>query len=129
LTRISESTGKNICSVRAGKDLSSLMVRIKTLLMMNKRCHLSLVVIAILLMSLSGVHLSAAVTDKSGLMKLISENEDPLINIDDLAFLLVTHNFDAVPKKDFVEVHLDKIVYKLVPNGAYPGLANVTIES
>jgi hypothetical protein len=62
-------------------------------------------------------------------MKLISENEDPLINVNDLAFLLVTHNFDAIPKKDFVEVHLDKTVYKLVPNGAYPGLANLTTES
>ena len=73
--------------------------------------------------------LSSAVTDKSELMKLITENEDPHINIKDLAFLLVTHNFDAIPKKDFVEVRLDKTVYKLVPNEPYPGLVNVTIES
>jgi len=91
--------------------------------------YLYLVIIFVLLTSLSIAPLSSAVTDKSELMKLINENEDPLINVNDLAFLLVTHNFDAVPKKDFVEVRIDKTVYKLVPNGPHPGLANVTIES
>ncbi|MEI6104489.1 MAG: hypothetical protein WCP70_11140 [Methanothrix sp.] len=47
----------------------------------------------------------------------------------DLAFFLVTHDFDAVPKKDHVEVQIDGTVYKLVPNGQYPGLANVTVAS
>jgi hypothetical protein len=91
--------------------------------------YLYLVIIFVLLTSLSIAPLSSALADKSELMKLITENEDPLLNVNDLAFLLVTHNFDAVPEKDFVEVRLDKTVYKLVPNGPYPGLANVTIES
>jgi hypothetical protein len=73
--------------------------------------------------------LSTGVAEKSELTKLISGIEDPLINVNDLAFLLVTHDFDAVPKGDYVEVRLDKMVYKLVPNGPYPGLANLTIES
>ena len=94
-----------------------------------KEIHLYLVVIFVLLAFLSIAPISTGVADKSELMKLITENEDPLINVNDLAFLLVTHNFDAVPKKDFVEVRLDKTVFKLVPNGPYPGLANVTIES
>ncbi|MGD0952042.1 MAG: hypothetical protein ABR985_06555 [Methanotrichaceae archaeon] len=51
------------------------------------------------------------------------------MNANDLAFLLVTHDFDAIPKKDFVEVRLNKTVYKLVPNGPYPGLANITMGS
>ena len=91
--------------------------------------HLCLAVIIILLVSISSVQLSEAVTDKSELVKLISDNEDPLISMNNLAFLLVTHNFDAIPKKDFVEVRLDRTVYKLMPNGPYPGLANVTIGS
>src|SRR5271157_174524 len=90
---------------------------------------LFLSMILVLLASLLITNESSAMTDKSELMKLITENEDPLINVNDLAFLLVTHNFDAAPKKDFVEVRLDKSVYKLVPNGPSPGLANVTIES
>jgi hypothetical protein len=90
--------------------------------------YIYLVISLVLMTSLYIVPLSSAATDKSELMKLINENEDPLINVNDLAFLLVTHNFDAVPKKGFVEVRLDKTVYKLVPNGPYPGLANVTIE-
>ena len=56
-------------------------------------------------------------------------DEDPLINVNDLAFLLVTHDFDGMPKGDYVEVRLNNTIYKLVPNGPYPGLANVTIES
>ena len=47
----------------------------------------------------------------------------------DLAFFLVTHDFDAVPKKDYVEVHLGNVFYKVVPNSSKPGLANVTIMS
>ena len=94
-----------------------------------KEIHLYLVVIFVFLAFLSIASISTGIADKSELMKLITENEDPLINVNDLAFLLVTHNFDAVPKKDFVEVRLDKTVYKLVPNGPYSGLANVTIES
>ena len=91
--------------------------------------YLYLVIIFLLLTSLSIAPLSSAVADKSELMKLITENEDPFINVNDLAFLLVTHNFDAIPKKDFVEVRLDNSVYKLRPNGPNPGLANVTMGS
>ena len=42
------------------------------------------------------------------------------MGVKDLAFFLVTHDFDAVPKKDHVEVNIDDTVYKLVPNGQYP---------
>jgi hypothetical protein len=93
------------------------------------RRHLCLIVILVLLVPLSVAPLSSAVADKSGLIELITNNEDSSINVNDMAFLLVTHDFDAVPKKDFVEVRLDKTVYKLVPNGPYPGLANMTMES
>jgi hypothetical protein len=96
---------------------------------MGIRCHLYLIAILVLLVPLSVAPLSSAVADKSELIKLITKNEDPIMNANDLAFLLVTHDFDAIPKKDFVEVRLNKTVYKLVPNGPYPGLANITMGS
>jgi hypothetical protein len=88
-----------------------------------------LTVILILLTTLSFTTLSSATADNSVLLKLISQNEDSRMGEKDLAFFLVTHDFDAVPKKDCVEVHIDDTVYKLVPNGQYPGLANETIAS
>jgi len=51
------------------------------------------------------------------------------MGVKDLAFFLVTHDFDAYPKKDHVEVNIDGTVYNLVPNGQSPGLANVTAAS
>jgi len=91
--------------------------------------HLCLIIILVLLVPLSVAPLSSAVADKSELVELITKNEDPSMNVNDLAFLLVTHDFDATPKKYFVEVRLNKNVYKLVPNGQYPGLANITMPS
>lgn len=88
-----------------------------------------LAMILILLSSQYITALSSAAADNSALIKLISQNEDSRMGVKDLAFFLVAHDFDAVPKKDCVEVHIDDIVYKLVPNGQFPGLANKTIES
>jgi hypothetical protein len=99
------------------------------ILSLIKEIHLYLVVIFVLLAFLSIAPISTGVADKSEQMKLILGNEDPLINVNDLAFLLVTHDFDAMPKGDYVEVRLNNTIYKLVPNGRYPGLANVTFES
>jgi len=90
---------------------------------------LYLVVIFVFLISLYFSPLSSAVTDKSGLMTLISETEDSYLSVNDLAFILATHDFDATPKGDYVEVRLNDVVLKLVPNGSHPGLANVTIMS
>ena len=91
--------------------------------------RLILAIILILLTTLSFIALSSAAADHSALMKLISQNEDPRMEVKDLAFFLVTHDFDAVPKKDHVEVRINDTVYRLMPNGQYPGLANETIAS
>jgi hypothetical protein len=90
---------------------------------------LILVVILILLTTQSFTALSSVATDNSTLIKLISQSDDPRMNVRDLAFFLVTHDFDAAPKKDYVEVRINDTVYKLVPNGQYSGLANVTVIS
>jgi hypothetical protein len=95
----------------------------------NNRGLLYLSVILALLASLSIANVSSGMADKSTLMKILTENEDHLITTNDLAFLLVTHDFDAMPKGDHVEVRLNNTIYKLVPNGGYLGLANVTFGS
>jgi hypothetical protein len=45
----------------------------------------------------------------------------------DLAFFLASHDFDATPNVGYVEVKLYRAVYKAVPNGNGPGLADLTI--
>lgn len=47
----------------------------------------------------------------------------------DLAFFLATHNYDATPKDSYVVVKLDGMVYKAVPNGYGPGLADLKVIS
>jgi hypothetical protein len=88
-----------------------------------------MIIIFILLTSQSFIALSSAAADNSALMKLIDQNEDPRMCVKDLAFFLVTHDFDAVPKKDHVEVQIDDTLYVLVPNGQLSGLANITVAS
>jgi hypothetical protein len=58
---------------------------------------------------------ASGTADNTGLLKLISRNEDPHMTLNDLAFFLASHNFDATPKDDYVEVKLDGLVYKAVP--------------
>ena len=65
--------------------------------------------------------------DHTELLKLISQNEDPLMTSNDLAFFLASHDFDATPKDGYVEVKLAGLVCKAVPNGNEPGLADLTI--
>ena len=90
---------------------------------------LILALILVLLTTLSITALSSVAANDSALIKLISDTEDPRMSVKDLAFLLVTHDFDAIPKKDYVEVRINDTVYELLPNGKYSGLANVTVIS
>jgi hypothetical protein len=70
---------------------------------------------------------ASGTVDRAELLKLISQNEDPLMTSNDLAFFLATHDYDATPKDGYVEVKLDGVVYKAVPNGNEPGLADLKI--
>jgi hypothetical protein len=90
---------------------------------------INLYIIIIIILSQLFTSLSSAASDNSALMKLIAQNEDPRMGVKDLAFFLVTHDFDAAPKKDHVEVQIDGTLYVLVPNGQSSGLANVTAAS
>jgi hypothetical protein len=55
------------------------------------------------------------------------DSEDVRIDAQDLAFLLATHGFDAVPKDSCAIVKLDKTIYMMMPNGAKPGLADILV--
>jgi predicted transcriptional regulator len=68
---------------------------------------------------------SAMSEDISDLEKLISGNEDTRMNSQDLAFFLVTHNYNALPKDGYVELNLNGTIYKLIPNGEKAGLCDI----
>ncbi|MDM7935257.1 MAG: hypothetical protein QUS08_07715 [Methanothrix sp.] len=79
------------------------------------------------LLTLSGP--SYAGEDLSSLESLITSYEDVQIDSYDLAFLLATHNFDAVPKDGYVLLRLGGAVYRLTPNGDAPGLCAIEATS
>ena len=62
-----------------------------------------------------------------GLKNLLSSFDDPGMNSRDLAFFLVTHNYDATPMGSHVEVKLNGEVYSLIPNGNRPGLCDIKL--
>jgi len=76
-------------------------------------------------MVLSTVRASAENDDLYSLRNLITSFEDSLINSQDLAFFLATHNYDAVPRGNHVDLNLNGKVYRLFPNGDAPGLCNI----
>ncbi|MBN1234919.1 MAG: hypothetical protein JW999_02595 [Methanotrichaceae archaeon] len=65
------------------------------------------------------------VDDLSDIKRLISSFEDERIDSQDLAFFLATHGYDASPRKDYVELKLNNMIYKLAPNGKMPGLCDI----
>ncbi len=73
-------------------------------------------------MSDAALALNEGMSDLNGLIKSF---DDPLMNSDELAFFLATHNYDAIPKDGHVDVNLNGKIYRLVPNGKNPGLADV----
>ncbi len=88
--------------------------------------YLIAAIIGIVIASMS--YPSTASDEYTDLMKLITDSEDVRINAQDLAFLLATHGYDAEPKEGYVIVKLDDVVYKMTPNAAEPGLADILIE-
>jgi hypothetical protein len=63
----------------------------------------------------------------SDLLSTISSFDDPRMGAEDLAFYLVTHDFDAKPKGGYVEVDFEGRICKLTPNGSAPGLCTITV--
>jgi hypothetical protein len=96
--------------------------------MMMRQIVSSLIVAIVCVAFAPSCHASSEASS-SQLSELISQNEDVQMTAEDLAFFLAMHNFDATPKDGFVQVRVNGIIYNLVPNGANPGLANLTIEN
>ena len=85
------------------------------------RCFVQIGIIIGLLhtVSASGNNITAS-------RKFILSSEDPKITVQDLAFCLVTHDYDAPPRDGYVELQLARESYKLVPNGNAPGLCDIS---
>jgi len=81
----------------------------------------------LILFSIGLLHISSASKNDINELKVqISSFDDPKMTVQDLAFFLVTHNFDARPTSDDVELDLEGTIYKLVPNGNKPGLCDIS---
>jgi len=83
--------------------------------------------IALLILGMTVLQTSggSASTGYQDLLSLCNANEDVRMNVEDLAFLLVTHDFDAMPRGDYVEVRIDVSIYRVKPNAARAGLADI----
>jgi len=68
----------------------------------------------------------ASGNDISELRESILSFEDSKITVQDLAFYLVTHNYDAIPRDGYVELQLDGESYRLVPNGNAPVVCDIS---
>ena len=67
-----------------------------------------------------------AVAENNDLTKVISQYQDTHMTVEDLAFFLATHNYNATPKNGYVQVTIDGTIYEAVPNNA-TGLAELTV--
>jgi hypothetical protein len=67
-----------------------------------------------------------AVAENQNLKEVISQYQDIHMTVDDLAFFLATHNYNATPKESYVQVTIDSTIYRAVPNSS-TGLAELTI--
>jgi hypothetical protein len=85
------------------------------------------IVFAALVLILMGLlhFVSASENDISELKRLISSFDDPKITAQDLAFFLLTHNLNAKPVGDYVELDMNGATYKLIPNKDKPGLCDI----
>jgi hypothetical protein len=87
----------------------------------------TMMAICIIAVSLNPVMAFGENENISGLTNLITSFDDQGINSRDLAFFLVTHNYDATPAGDHVVVKLNGEVYLLTPNGNRPGLCDIKL--
>lgn len=83
----------------------------------------AIVAICIIMVSLNTA--SGLGGDISDLESLIANNEDTRIDSQDLAFFLATHNYNATPMDDYVELNLNGKICKLIPNGDKIGLCDI----
>jgi hypothetical protein len=86
-----------------------------------------LMAVCIIAVSLHPVTAIGETDSITSLKNLLTSFDDRGIDSQDLAFFLVTHNYDATPVGSQVEVKLKEKVYLLVPNGDRPGLCDIKL--
>lgn len=86
-----------------------------------------LMAVCIIAVSLHPVMAISETENISSLKNLLTSFDDRGIDSMDLAFFLVTHNYDATPVGSQVEVKLNGNVYLLLPNGDRPGLCDIML--
>jgi hypothetical protein len=94
--------------------------------MMMRQIVTSLIV-ALVFVAFPPASYASVAAANTELWELIAQNEDAHMTADDLAFFLVTHDYDANPKEGLVQVKMSGEICNLVPNGAAPGLADLEI--
>ena len=91
----------------------------------------SYLITALLIAALAGIILISthpafgAVDGNQNLNDVISQCHDTHMTVDDLAFFLATHNFNATPKDGYVQIIVGDTIYKAIPNST-TGLAELT---
>jgi hypothetical protein len=56
------------------------------------------------------------VAENSNLAKLISQYHDTHMTVNDLAFFLATHNYDAIPRDGYVQITINGATCKATPD-------------
>lgn len=106
--------------------ISSLVVYIRFTRILNQYMMRRTLKLALILVCLTAFLSQARCNDINELETFVQGMEDPYMTNYDLAFLLITHDYDAKPCDCYVLVNLNSGKYSLTPNGNFPGLANIT---
>ena len=93
--------------------------------MMNPKVWVSWTIWIVILIGLFHTA-SASGSDVIELREIASSFDDPRMTVQDLAYYLVTHNYDAAPRDGYVELKLGGESYRLVPNGNTQGLYDIS---
>lgn len=91
----------------------------------SEQARLIRIFICLMIMGSSFIS-QAQADDLTQLQGLVTSFEDPKMSADDLAFYLITHNYNARPMDGYVQVQLNGAQYRLVPNGDGPGLCDIS---
>jgi hypothetical protein len=59
---------------------------------------------------------------------LLDSMNDPYMTEYDIAFVLVTHGYDAIPMDNYVELKMDSGIFQLELNGDQPGQASLILN-
>ena len=93
--------------------------------MINSKVWVRFIIPIFILIGLLHTALASG-NDISVLRASVLSFEDSKMTVQDLAFYLVTHNYDAIPRDGYVELQLDGESYRLVPNGNAPGVCDIS---